>query len=176
MYTFCSCDATMIPDVDHHQYFSFWDPWLQHYKRMSPAYMDGVFLSYFYLCFNLASEHFLFLDFSYGSILMSERISGRHALRHLHYQDNTHDLAVFALLGFLSAGLHFLGYTGLRARHLYFYALLHSRRWLAALPSSCFRAPGNLHSLAKLRFTASQKSERNSSEHGDEGARGDVSE
>jgi hypothetical protein len=31
---------------------------------------------------------------------MSERISGRHALRHLHNQDNTHDLAVFALLGF----------------------------------------------------------------------------
>jgi len=60
----------------------------------------------------------------------------------------------------ISAGLHFLGYTGLRARHLYFYALLHSRRWLAALPSSCFRAPGNLYSLEKLRFTASQKSER----------------
>jgi len=113
MYTFCSCDATMIPDVDHHQYFSFWDPWLQHYKRMSPAYMDGVFLSYFYLCFNLASEHFLFLDFSYGSILMSERISGRHALRTSSQPRQHHTTSrSFALLDFLFGRPAFPGRYG----------------------------------------------------------------
>jgi hypothetical protein len=99
----------MIPDVDHHQSFSFWDPWLQHYKR-NFRHTWAAFSPLTFICLLPASEHLF--GFSYGSILMSERISGRHALR-----------------------------------HLYFYALLHSRRWLVALPSSCFRAPGNLHSL-----------------------------
>jgi hypothetical protein len=97
MYTFCSCDATMIPDVDHHQSFSFWDPWLQHYKR-NFRHTWTAFSPLTFICLLPASEHLF--GFSYGSILMSERISGRHALRHLHNQDNTHDLAVFALLGF----------------------------------------------------------------------------
>ena len=74
----------------------------------------------------------------------------------------------------ISAGLHFLGYTGLRARHLYFYALLHSRRWLAALPSSCFRAPGNLFALRSLRLASQVSKGRRG--HGDEGARGVVSD
>ena len=107
---------------------------------------------------------------------MSERISGRHALRHLHNQDNTHDLAVFALLGFLSAGLHFLGYTGLRARHLHF----ERAASLAALArcSSLLPAFVRLEICTVLR-TCDLLLVRNrsgQSEHGDEGARGDVSD
>lgn len=138
---------------------SLLDPWIQHYKR-NFRHTWTAFSSLTLICLLPASEH-LFLEISFGSILMSERISGRHALRHLHTTKTTHTTSRSSLCWVsISTGLHFLGYTGLRARHLYFYALLHSRRWLAALPSSCFRAPGNLHSLEKLRFTASQKSER----------------
>jgi hypothetical protein len=75
----------------------FWDPWLQHYKR-NFRHTWTAFSPLTFICLLPASEHLF--GFSYGSILMSERISGRHALRHLHNQDNTHDLAVFALLGF----------------------------------------------------------------------------
>ena len=160
MYTFCSCDATMIPDVDHHQYFSFWDPWLQHYKRIS-RHTWTAFSSLTFICLLTCERAFFFDFFFYGSILMSERISGRHALRTSSHPRQQHTTSRSSLCWVSSsAGLHFLGDTGLRARHLYFYALLHSRRWLAALASSCFRAPGNLHSLVKLRFTASQKSKR----------------
>jgi hypothetical protein len=157
MYTFCSCDATMIPDVDHHQSFSFWDPWLQHYKR-NFRHTWTAFSPLTFICLLPASEHLF--GFSYGSILMSERISGRHALRHLHNQDNTHDLAVFALLGFLSAGLHFLGYTGLRARHLYFEraaSLAALARCLRFILLSCAWKSAQ---FGKLRFVASQKSKR----------------
>lgn len=65
MYNFCSSDATMIPDVDHHLFLGFW---LQHHNLFT-ASMDGVF-SYFYLSF--ASEAFL-LDFLW-TFETSERI------------------------------------------------------------------------------------------------------
>ena len=120
--------------------------------------MDGALILFFSLFFDFCKRAWI-LDFLWS--FTSERISGRHALRTSSQPRQHHTTSRSSLCWISSsAGLHFLGDTGLRARHLYFYALLHSRRWLAAFASSCFRAPGNLHSLAKLRFTASQKSER----------------
>lgn len=40
----------MIPDVDHHQFFLFGTHGFSITNEF-PAYMDGVFLSYFYLSF-----------------------------------------------------------------------------------------------------------------------------
>jgi len=66
--------------------------------------MDGaLFFSFSYLIFLQASMDTGFLWF-----FTSERISGRHALRNFP-KDNTYDLAVFALLVSLPAGLHVLG-------------------------------------------------------------------
>jgi len=101
MYTFCSCDATMIPDVDHHQYFSFWDPWLQHYKRIS-RHTWTAFSSLTFICLLTCERAFFFDFFFYGSILMSERISGRHALRTSSQPRQHHTTSrSFALLDFL---------------------------------------------------------------------------
>jgi hypothetical protein len=60
-----------------------------------------VFLSFF--LFSQAS-----IDTGFSLVFTSERISGRHALRNFS-KDDTYDLAVFALLASLPAGLHVLG-------------------------------------------------------------------
>jgi len=65
--------------------------------------MDGALIfSYLYLISASEHGHWIYLVFT------SERISGRHALRRFS-KDNTYDLAVFALLVSLPAGLHVLG-------------------------------------------------------------------
>ena len=132
------------------------DPWIQHYKR-NFRHTWTAFSSLTFICLLPASEHLF--GFPYGSILMSERISGRHALRHLHNQDNTHDLAVFALLGFHFGRPAFPGVYGtesatslfLRAASLA--ALARCLRFF--LPSCAWKS-----ALAGIPTSASQKSEK----------------
>jgi len=67
------------------------------------AWTALLFFPFRYLIFT--SEHGYWIFFGYFT---SERISGRHALRNFS-KDNLYDLAVFALLVPLPAGLHVLG-------------------------------------------------------------------
>jgi hypothetical protein len=67
--------------------------------------MDGALILFFSLFFDFCKRAWI-LDFLWS--FTSERISGRHALRNFS-KDNTYDLAVFALLVSLPAGLHVLG-------------------------------------------------------------------
>lgn len=78
---------------------------------------------------------------------MSERISGRHALRHLSHKDNTNDLTVFRFAGSRFGRPAFHGDTELRARQLFNFTRCFTRD--AGTPPSilCFRAPGNLPRL-----------------------------
>jgi hypothetical protein len=68
------------------------------------------FLAWTAPCFFLF--FFLFLqasiDTGFFLVFTSERISGRYALRNFS-KDDTYDLAVFALLASIPAGLHVLG-------------------------------------------------------------------
>lgn len=92
--------------------------------------MDGALILFFSLFFDFCKRAWI-LDFLWS--FTSERISGRHALRNFS-KDNTYDLAVFALLVSLPAGLHVLGIRE-RERIDIFFALLHSRCWHTAFTS-----------------------------------------
>jgi len=156
MYNFCSCDATMIPDVDHHQYFSL-EPMASALQTNFPAYMDGVFPFLTFICLYLRAS--ICSGFLFWIILMSERISGRHALRHVSNK-TTHMTSRSSLCWFpFRPGLHFLGDTELRARHLPFTRCFTRG---AGTPPSLLSAFVRLEICAvlNLRFLASQKSER----------------
>ena len=148
----------MIPDVDHHQFLFFGTHGFSITNEF-PAHMDGVFLSYFYLSFT-CERAFVFGPF-FWTILMSERISGRHALRHLSHKDNTHDLAVFALLGFHFGRPAFPGVHGTESATSLFLraaSLAALARCLCFLLSCAWKSA----QAWKLRFVASQKSKWNS--------------
>lgn len=100
MYIFCSSDATMIPDVDHHLFLGFW---LQHHNY-STASMDGV-TSYFYLSF--ASEAFI-LDFSWTFSRVNASVR-EHALRHQHTRQTHRPRGLCFATFSLPANLHFSG-------------------------------------------------------------------
>lgn len=164
MYIFCSSDATMIPDVDHHLFLGFW---LQHHNY-STASMDGV-SSYFYLSF--ASEAFI-LDF-FWTFFTSERIcSGACAATSTH-KTNTQTSRSLLCYFFSSGEPAFFGDTGLGMRNVFPRCFTHG----AGTPLSilaCFRAPGNLPFLPSPFLLA--RNDVGTSGHGDEGARGDVSD
>ena len=149
----------MIPDVDHHQFF-FLEPMASALQTNS-RHTWTAFSSLTFICLLTCERAFCFWTFSFGSILMSERISGRHALRHLHTTKTTHTTSRSSLCWVsVSAGLHFLGYTGLRARHLYFEraaSLAALARCLRFILLSCAWKSAQ---FGKLRFVASQKSKR----------------